>query len=287
MSLSALRAYISLMRLNKPVGIWLVFYPCAWAVALASPHAPDAPLLGLMLLGAVLMRSAGCVLNDMADRKIDAHVTRSASRPLVTGALSVKQALVCAALLLLAALGLCFLLPHPPLMLALMVAPLVALYPFMKRFTWWPQLFLGLVFNTSVLFGWLQASGSLPLEAFILYAACVFWTLGYDTIYALQDVKDDVKIGVKSTARRFGKQAHLLIACSYAATTALMATLIVRQNVGDMAALAVIIMAVHLVWQWRMVRSFEGEHAGRLFASNATLGLIIFLLFVADRYTLA
>jgi len=279
--------YIALMRLNKPVGIWLTFYPAAWAVALASPGAIDPMLIGLLLIGAVLMRSAGCVLNDITDRRLDGHVARTKDRPLAAGTLSLKQAYGCLFVLLALAFGLLFVLPHNPIWLALLVLPMVAAYPFMKRITWWPQMFLGLTFNTSALFGWYEAAGELPLEAFILYAACVFWTLGYDTIYALQDMEDDAKIGIKSTARRMGEHAHALIAVSYAAMVALWGVLIARWSVYDMALLAVVVLAVHLIWQWRMVR-LDGEAvAARLFKSNATLGLVVFCLLMADRYELS
>ncbi len=279
--------YIALMRLDKPVGIWLVFYPAAWAVALASPAAIDPVLVGMLLIGAVLMRSAGCVLNDMTDRRLDAHVERTRSRPLASGTLRMKQAYACLFVLLSLALGLCFVLPHNPLWLALIVLPMVAAYPFMKRITWWPQLFLGLTFNTSALFGWYEAAGELPLEAFILYAACVFWTLGYDTIYALQDIEDDAKIGIKSTARRMGTSAHILVGASYAVTVALWAAIVIRWNVHDTALLAVAFMAMHLIWQWRMMRLDDPELAGRLFKSNATLGLVVFVLLLLDRYDLS
>lgn len=274
------------MRLDKPVGIWLVFYPAAWAVALASETLPDPKLIGLLLIGAVLMRAAGCVLNDITDRRLDAHVARTRHRPLASGALTLRQAYACLLVLLSLAFGLLFVLPHNPLFLALFVLPMVIAYPFMKRITWWPQMFLGLVFNTGALFGWYEAAGNLPVEAFILYASCCFWTLGYDTIYALQDMEDDARIGIKSTARRMGAHAHALIAISYTAMVALWVVLITRWNVYDLALAAVAIMAVHLIWQWRMVRHDGIELAGRLFKSNATLGLMVFCLLVADRYDL-
>lgn len=287
MNLSLIPHYIALMRLDKPVGIWLVFYPAAWAVALASTDAIDPVLIGLLLIGAVLMRSAGCVLNDITDRRLDVHVERTKNRPLAAGTLTLKQAYACLFVLLALAFGLLFVLPHNPLWLALIVLPMVAAYPFMKRITWWPQMFLGLTFNTSALFGWYEASGELPLEAFILYASCVFWTLGYDTIYALQDMEDDEKIGIKSTARRMGNFAHALVAVSYTLMVALWAVLIVRWNVHDTALLAVAFMAIHLIWQWRMMRLDAHELAGRLFKSNATLGLVVFVLLLLDRYDLS
>lgn len=283
--MNRLRATISLMRLDKPVGIWLVFYPAAWALVLASTHAPSPELLGLLLLGAVLMRSAGCIINDMMDRSFDAQVMRTKARPLASGALSMRYAALCVGMLLAAAFGLLFVLPHNPMMLAFMVVPLVIAYPFMKRITWWPQVFLGLVFNTAVLFGWLQASEELPLEAYILYGACAFWTLGYDTIYAIQDIEDDARIGVKSTARRMGMHAPTLVAVSYTISVALWAGLIVRWQVGDAALMAVMLMAGHFLWQVRVLKSMGAEWAGKLFASNATLGLMVFVLLLCDHFS--
>lgn len=281
-----LTPYIALTRLDKPVGIWLVFYPCAWAVAIASPYAPDPSLLLLLLLGAVLTRSAGCVVNDMMDYRLDAQVARTKTRPLAAGVLSLKQALLLLVGLLLAAFALLFVLPHNPLLLAVLVLPCILAYPLMKRITFWPQAFLGITFNTSVLFGWFEATGSLMPEAFILYAASCFWTLGYDTIYALQDKSDDEKIGVKSTARAMGGQVHWLVGGSYFMVCAGFLWVGLRLTVGDAYFIALLLMAVHFTFQWRMVWLHGAAHAGRLFASNAHLGLIVFVLLMLDRFAL-
>jgi 4-hydroxybenzoate polyprenyltransferase len=279
------RAYLSLMRLDKPVGIWLVFYPAGWAVALASPGAPDASLLLLLLLGAILMRSAGCILNDLADATLDANVARTMLRPLACGALKKHQALTLLGALLLAAFALLFFLPHNPILLALLVLPAVVLYPFMKRITFWPQAFLGLTFNTSALFGWYEATGGhLSIEAFILYAGCCFWTLGYDTIYALQDIEDDTKIGIKSTARKMGKNAHWLIALSYSMMLGCFIWLAITLAVGDAMLFGIVFMAAHLAWQWWMVKLHQAHYAKRLFLSNAMLGLVVFCTLMLDRY---
>lgn len=279
-----LAPYIALMRLDKPVGIWLVFYPAAWAVAIASPYAPFPNLLLLLLLGAVLTRSAGCVVNDMMDRKLDAQVARTKSRPLAAGVLQIRQALMVLLALLSGAFALLFFLPHNPIILAVMVLPLIIAYPLMKRLTFWPQAFLGITFNTSALFGWFEATGSLPLEAFILYASCCFWTLGYDTIYALQDKEDDEKIGIKSTARAMGRQVHWLVAGSYTCCFAGFLWLGMTLAVGTAYFLALLIMAAHFTFQFRMVWLHGSTYATRLFLSNGTLGLLLFMGFMLDRY---
>lgn len=280
------RAYIALMRLDKPIGIWLVFYPAAWAVAIISPGAPDPALLALLLIGAVLMRSAGCILNDLADRKLDASVARTKSRPLASGALSVRAALALLFALLTLAFALLFFLPHNPIWLAILVLPMVALYPLMKRVTFWPQAFLGITFNTSALFGWYEATGSLSVEAFVLYGACCFWTLGYDTIYALQDREDDARIGIRSTARAMGKHAHILVAISYILMFAGFVFLSVRFHVGAAYFVGLFFMAAHLCWQWWMVKQHDSAYAARLFLSNANLGLVVFCALLLDRYQL-
>src|SRR3990170_6376909 len=218
-----LRPYLRLMRADRPIGTWLLLFPCWWAVALATPAggAPDARLLVLFALGAVVMRGAGCTYNDIVDRDIDARVARTAARPIPSGAVSVRQAWVFLALQL--AIGLAILLALAPLAILLGVVSLalIAAYPFMKRITYWPQVFLGLTFNWGALMGWAAATGSLEASALALYAAGVAWTLVYDTIYAHQDKEDDALIGVKSTALKFGARTKAWVA-GFAAVSVLL-----------------------------------------------------------------
>ncbi|MEM9988493.1 MAG: 4-hydroxybenzoate octaprenyltransferase, partial [Pseudomonadota bacterium] len=206
--LQQFRPYLQIMRVDKPVGTWLLFLPCVWGVLIARPdgtHAKEVyTLLGLFLLGAFVMRSAGCVYNDIVDRDIDAKVSRTASRPLASGELGLRQA--CGLLVILCLGGLWVLVQLHPLAIGIGLGSLllVAAYPFMKRITWWPQAWLGITFNWGVLVGAAAVSGGLSLPVFLYYLAGIAWTLGYDTIYAHQDREDDALIGVKSSARRLG-----------------------------------------------------------------------------------
>ena len=199
-----LRPFAVLVRLDKPIGTWLLLWPGLWSVALAAPALPDVRLLTLFAAGALVMRSAGCVYNDIVDRDFDAKVARTASRPISSGAISVKAAI--AFLILLLALGLVILLHLNNFAIILGAASLalVFTYPFMKRITYWPQAFLGLTFNWGALLGWAAVEGGLAWPAGLLYAGGIAWTLGYDTIYAHQDKEDDALIGVKSTALALG-----------------------------------------------------------------------------------
>jgi 4-hydroxybenzoate polyprenyltransferase len=220
-----LRPYARLARLDRPIGFWLLFWPCAFALALAALADPsrgfDWIALILMWLGAVAMRGAGCTLNDIIDAGLDARVARTRSRPIPAGDVSRRQAAVFLGLQLLA--GLVILLQFNTLTIWLGVASLVlvATYPFMKRITWWPQFFLGLAFSWGALVGWTSQTGSLDLPAVLLYVGSILWVIGYDTIYALQDAEDDALVGIKSTARLFGSRVKPLIGLFYVGALAL------------------------------------------------------------------
>ncbi len=221
---AGLRPYLKLWRADKPIGAWLLLWPCWWSLALAAPGGwPDARLLALFGIGAVVMRGAGCTVNDMVDRRIDARVARTRDRPLASGALSLVQAWGFLALLLV--IGLVILLQFNRWAIALGAAslPLIALYPYMKRITDWPQAFLGLVFNWGALLGWTAATGALGWPAVALYAGCFAWTLGYDTIYAHQDKEDDAIVGVKSSALKLGAATRPWLFAFYGVAAALLA----------------------------------------------------------------
>ncbi|MDP6588351.1 MAG: 4-hydroxybenzoate octaprenyltransferase [Alphaproteobacteria bacterium] len=223
-----LRPFAVLARLDKPIGTWLLLWPGLWSVALAAPALPDMRLLALFAAGALVMRSAGCVYNDIVDRDFDARVARTRSRPIASGAIGVKTAILFLAVLL--ALGLVILL-HLNTFAVIIGAASLALvftYPFMKRITYWPQAFLGLTFNWGALLGWAAVEGGLAWPAGLLYAGGIAWTLGYDTIYAHQDKEDDALIGVKSTALALGEKTkpwihafYLLAVAGFAAAGAL------------------------------------------------------------------
>jgi 4-hydroxybenzoate polyprenyltransferase len=212
---SQFKHYLHLMRFYQPVGTLLLLFPCWWGVLAATQNTVNFPLLALFVIGAFVMRGAGCIINDMWDRKIDAQVERTKHRPLASGAVSMQEAAVF--LVIMLSIGAGVLLSLPPVVweIALYSLPLVVLYPLMKRFFPLPQLFLGLTFNWGVLVGWVAVTGTIDLAPLILYAAAVFWTLGYDTIYACQDIADDKKVGVKSSALTFGRHTRFAVNLCY------------------------------------------------------------------------
>lgn len=204
--------YIRLARLDRPVGIWLLVFPCWWSILLTHPTIPDALYYGtLFLVGAVLMRSAGCVINDLLDRDLDGRVARTQTRPLPAGEITPKQALLF--LIMLLSCSFIILLQFNMITICLGVGAfgLVCLYPLMKRWTWWPQAFLGLTFNWGALMGWAALDGRISVASVMLYVGGVFWTLAYDTIYAHQDREDDALVGIKSTARRLGAHSKIWV----------------------------------------------------------------------------
>ena len=215
--------YLRLMRLDKPIGTWLLLLPCWWGVALASPVLPNLWLMLLFAAGAVVMRGAGCVVNDIYDRKLDRLVERTRTRPLASGEIKLWQAVLFLGFLLLIGLGVLLLFNKATIVAGLLSLLLVFTYPLMKRVTWWPQLFLGFTFNWGVLLGGCAVTGAIGLPEILAYFAGVFWTLGYDTIYSHQDKKDDGAAGIKSTALLFGEQSLRWIALFYALALAFLA----------------------------------------------------------------
>ena len=272
---AAARPYARLARLDRPAGSWLLFWPCGWGLALGGGLASHWWLLPLFGLGAVTMRAAGCVYNDIVDRDLDARVARTRDRPVASGRISVRAAWVWLVLLALCALPV--LLALRPLAAAVAVASLglVVGYPFMKRVTWWPQAWLGLTFNWGALVGWIAVAE--PGRAMLLlYAAGVFWTLGYDTIYALQDLEDDALAGIKSSARALGSRARAGVAGFYAAALALLAAAVWAVRPDPLALLALLPVAVHFAWQVASLRDYEPARALRLFKSNIAAGALVF-----------
>jgi 4-hydroxybenzoate polyprenyltransferase len=280
-----MQPYIQLMRADKPAGTWLTFWPAAWAIAMASPKLPhqDSALYGLFLLGAFCMRSAGCIMNDIADRRIDAQVARTKDRPLAARTMPLWHALLLLALLLCGAWWVARSLPHDVMWLAYVALPLVACYPLMKRITFWPQAFLGITFNLSALFGWLAASGELALGAMWLYVAALFWTLGYDTLYAMQDREDDARIGMKSTARVLGGFSVAFAFVCYAHTFFLISWAGYAAGYAIAFALGMVGVLAHMGWQWRLLHT-QPDQEGRVFRSNAVLGALVWLAIAMARY---
>jgi len=271
-----LRPYASLMRLDRPIGTWLLYWPCAWSVALAGVDGRWDLFLGLFL-GAFSMRSAGCVYNDIVDRDLDRLVERTRLRPLASERVSLRSAWILIALL--CAIGLIVLVQLNTIaaVISLVSVAPVAAYPFMKRITWWPQAWLGLVFSWGALVGWPAVRGTLDVPAVLLWFGSIAWVVGYDTLYAIQDIEDDALVGVKSSARRLGDKAPQGVALFYLLALALWGSAIwaVRPDWLALAALAP--AAVHLANQALRADPKDGEGALRLFRSNRTSGLLIFL----------
>ncbi len=282
---AALRPYAVLARWDRPIGTWLLLFPCWWGAALA-PGWPDLGLLALFALGAIAMRGAGCTINDLADRDIDARVERTRNRPLASGALSPADAL--AFLVIQLAVGLVVLLNLNPAAIALgfLAMPLVIAYPFMKRITFWPQAFLGITFNWGALIGWTAATGQLSAPALLLYAAGFFWTLGYDTIYAHQDKEDDALVGVKSSALALGRRTPEFVALFYGAMVALLASAGVLAGMRAGFFLMLVPVVLHLGWQVLGLRIDEPADCLRRFRSNRDLGLLVFLAILAGQIRL-
>lgn len=284
--------YVSLMRLDRPIGTWLLLLPGWWAIAMAAGGVMQMGLRewGMMALfgvGALVMRGAGCVVNDMWDRDLDAQVERTATRPLASGAISMRAALVFLAGLCAIGLGILLSLPKTAIMLGFLSVPFIVAYPLMKRWTWWPQMFLGLTFNFGALIGWAAVADALAWPALLLYAGGIFWTLGYDTIYAAQDMDDDALIGVRSTTRLFGAQGPRWVGGFYAAAIALWAVAgwAVDEATGAANAnlagagywIGLAAVAAHFVWQVRTWEMHDRAGSLRLFRSNRDAAFLMAL----------
>ena len=272
-----LRPYASLMRLDRPIGAWLLFWPCAWGVALAGMGEGGVYLLALLAFGAFVMRSAGCVYNDIVDRKLDAQVERTRLRPLASGRATLTGAW--ALLVGLSLLGLAVLLQlnRTAQAIALGSLVLVAVYPFMKRITWWPQAWLGLVFSWGALVGGAAVAGKVSPTIILLYIGSIFWVVGYDTIYALQDREDDALVGVRSSARALGSQVRLGVALFYMTAIGFWMIAIYTVRSDWLAQLALLPAAGHLLWQAVSLKRDDSEDALDKFRTNRFAGLLMFL----------
>jgi 4-hydroxybenzoate polyprenyltransferase len=269
-----LRPYAALARLDRPIGIWLLLLPGWWAIMLAAGGATrmdgaDWTIFALFGIGAVVMRAAGCVINDLWDRDLDKKVERTSARPLASGEISVKQ--TTGFLVALLVLGLIILLQMNALtvLLGFLSLPLIAIYPLMKRFTWWPQLFLGFTFNFGALMGWSAVTGAIEFPAVLLYAGGIFWTLGYDTIYAHQDKEDDALAGIKSTALLFGVESKKFVSVFFSIAYVLI--FMASQS------LFLIPAALHLAWQLRVWMPDDAASSLRVFKSNRDFGILVLL----------
>jgi len=287
------RPYLRLARLDRPIGSWLLLLPCWWSAALAAiaarQAAPDLAHLVLFFIGAFAMRGAGCTWNDIVDRDLDASVERTRSRPIPSGQVSVAKAF--AFLALQSLVGLAVLIAFNCFTIALGVASLaiVAVYPFMKRITYWPQIVLGLAFSWGALMGWAAAFGRLDAPALLLYAGSIAWVIGYDTIYAHQDREDDALIGIKSTALLFGARTKPMLGLFYGLAVILIGLAGWSVGAGLVFALGLTAFAAHLVWQIARLDITDADRCLALFKSDRDAGLILFagLLLDAAAYHLA
>jgi 4-hydroxybenzoate polyprenyltransferase len=284
---AALQPWLKLGRFDRPTGIWLLMLPGWQGIALAHAargEPPSLTLLALFFLGAALMRAAGCAYNDIVDRDIDARVARTAGRPIPAGQITVMQAWVFIAVCCAASLAILLTFNSTAIMLGVASLALVAAYPFMKRITWWPQAWLGLTFNWGALLGYAAVEGKLGWPALLLYAGGVFWTLGYDTIYAVQDLEDDALAGVKSSARRLGASAPKAVLGFYMIAFVLALTAAFVGGLGPLFYPPAALYGVLLSRQVQKLRMDDPRGALVLFKSNTWAGLLLFVALVAGMW---
>lgn len=271
------RPLASLMRLDRPIGVWLLFWPGAWSVALAGMGPDGIGLILWLALGAFAMRSAGCVYNDIVDRDLDAKVERTRLRPLASNRVSLRAAWTLLVALSLIGLVVLLQLGRTAQIVALASLLPVAFYPFMKRITWWPQAWLGLVFSWAALVGWPAVTGAIAPAALLLYAGSVCWVIGYDTIYALQDREDDALVGVKSSALALGGRVRWGIGLFYVIALLLWSAAIWQVRPDPLGLLALLPVALHLLVQVATVKLADSGDALAKFRSNRFAGLLMFL----------
>jgi 4-hydroxybenzoate polyprenyltransferase len=276
--------YARLARLDRPIGTWLLLFPGWWGIALAASGWPDPLLLLLFALGAVAMRGAGCTLNDIADRHYDALVARTRLRPLPSGAVTVRQAALFLAFQLAIGAAVLLTLNWTSVLLGVVVLGLIGTYPFMKRITYWPQVFLGLNFNWGALLGWTAVTGSLALPPLLLYLGGIFWTIGYDTIYAHQDKEDDLRIGVKSSALALGSHTRPWLFAFYAAALLLWLAAGFAAELGFLFWIGLAGSAVQLIWQAARVTIDVPADCLAKFRSNRAVGWLMLAGIVAGHF---
>lgn len=271
---SRARDFIQLARFDRPIGAWLLFWPGAWAVALAGQAAKRWELLLLLGVGSLAMRGAGCVYNDIVDRDLDRQVARTAARPIASGRISLTAGWAWLGLLCMVGLAVFLQLRPIAQLVALVSLALVAAYPFMKRVTWWPQAWLGLVFTWAALVGWAETTGTLGTPGLLLYAGAFFWVLGYDTIYALQDIEDDALAGIKSSARRLGDHVRIGVTGFYLMALILWGSAFWLVRPQALVLISLLPVAAHFLWQ---AAGLDTATALRRFRSNRFAGLLMFL----------
>lgn len=275
MTASKAQAYWQLMRMDKPIGTLLLLWPTLWALIIAAQGVPDPKVLVVFILGVVFMRAAGCVINDFADRKVDGHVERTSQRPLPSGRVSSKEAITL--FIILGVASFLLVLTMNPLTIALSFAGIVLafIYPFMKRFTHLPQLFLGLAFSWSIPMAWAAQANELPMVVWFVFAINALWTIAYDTQYAMVDRDDDLKIGIKSTAILFGRFDKMVIGVLQLITLAMLIYLGVWYQLGASFYWSLLIAGALFVFQQHLIRHRERELCFRAFLNNNYVGMVI------------
>lgn len=273
----AMRPYVYAMRLDRPIGWWLLLLPSWWAILMATPGATAYTvfLMALFLLGAIIMRGTGCIINDLWDRDLDTKVERTASRPIASGQISLEDASIFLVILSLCGLAILVCLPLPAILLGFLSIPLIVIYPLMKRYTWWPQAFLGLTFNFGALIGWSAATGEFSFLSLGLYLACIFWTIGYDTIYAHQDKEDDIKVGIKSTALLFGQKSQSYVFGFYALATVLFTIIAINTPISWTGFIILLLAFAYGGYRLSEWNPESQESSLRMFKDNRDIGLLI------------
>jgi 4-hydroxybenzoate polyprenyltransferase len=280
-----MRPYLYLLRLDRPVGIWLLLLPSLWGISLASGGLANFNIqtlyvIALFIIGAITMRGAGCVINDLWDRDLDKLVERTKNRPLASGALSVKQGILFLATLLLIGFVILLQFNTTTIILGIITLPLITTYPLMKRITWWPQLFLGLTFNFGALMGWSAITGHIDTPAILMYIGGLFWTIAYDTIYAHQDKEDDAMAGIKSTARLFSTNSKKWVSGFFIAALILFTATLMTNGITPYIAL-IGLPAAHATLQMRNWDTNDNESSLKTFKSNVIFGLCVLIVCLA------
>ena len=275
-----LQIFIQLTRLNKPIGFLLLFWPCLWGVTLGYYFNSESDLylkyIILFFMGSVLMRSAGCIFNDIVDKDFDKKVERTKKRPIASGKISILNAIIYVVFLCLLAFIILLQFNFLTIILGIGSMSLAFAYPFMKRITYWPQLFLGLTFNWGIIMGWTSLTNNISIEPLVLYIAAIFWTLGYDTIYGLQDMHDDEIIGVKSTSIKFKNNVKVFVGCCYGLFTFLILVMLFIMEINKYLFLLSIPFIISLIYQMKLFKATNSESCLAAFKNNNLTGFFIF-----------
>jgi 4-hydroxybenzoate polyprenyl transferase len=277
--ISRIQAYINLVRLPQPIGIFLLFWPCSWGVALSSAQIKW-HLIILFFIGSFIMRAAGCIINDISDRQLDSKVERTKNRPLASGKIKLWEALLILAFLLLIGLYILLKLPIISIKIGLLSSLLIIIYPLMKRITYFPQLVLGITYNLGILIAYSAIENHLSLSAILTYIGAIFWTLGYDTIYGFQDIEDDKKIGVKSTAIKFENKAKIFLIISYSIFITFLLTALTQipMSISIISIIFITLLIFQLLWQILTLDTRNPKNCLTRFKSNAFVGGIVFII---------